>query len=82
MTDAEIRKAFLEELMNVAPDIDAADVGADDHLQDDLEIDSMDFLNLVSALHRRLGVNIPEADYSKIATLNLAAAYLADRLAG
>lgn len=82
MTDAEIRQALLEELTKVAPDIDADDVGADDHLQDELEIDSMDFLNLVSALHTRLGVNIPESDYPKIATLNLAAAYLAARLEG
>ena len=80
MTDAEIRAAFLEELTRVAPDIDAADVGPDDHLQDDLDIDSMDFLNLVSALHKRLGVDIPEADYPRIATLKLATAYLAKRL--
>ncbi|WP_343117191.1 acyl carrier protein [Ostreiculturibacter nitratireducens] len=80
MTDAEIRKAFIEELTKVAPDIDPSDVGPDDHLQDDLEIDSMDFLNLVEALHKRLGVNVPETDYPQIATLNLAAKYLAARL--
>ena len=56
--------------------IDAASVGPNDHLQDDLEIDSMDFLNLVAALHKRFGVDIPEADYPKIATLALAVAYL------
>lgn len=76
MTEAEIRKSFLEELTKVAPDIDAASVGPNDHLQDDLEIDSMDFLNLVAALHKRFGVDIPEADYPKIATLALAVAYL------
>jgi len=79
MTEAEIRKAFLEELTRIAPDIEAAEVGGDDHLQDDLDIDSMDFLNLVSALHKRLGIDIPEAEYPKIATLNLAARYLAKR---
>lgn len=81
MTDAEIRTAFLEELTRVAPDLTAGDIGEDDHLQDDLEIDSMDFLTLVAALHRRLGVDVPEADYPRIATLGKAAAYLAGRLA-
>jgi acyl carrier protein len=68
MTPAEIRAAFLEELCGVAPDIDPATVGDDDHLQDDLELDSMDVLNLVTALHRRFGVDIPESDYPRIAT--------------
>jgi acyl carrier protein len=54
-----------------------ADVGDDDHIQDDLELDSMDVLNLVTALHERLGVDIPEADYPEISTARKAAAYLA-----
>jgi len=80
MTDAEIRNAFLEELTKIAPDIDPGDVGEGDHLQDDLELDSMDFLNLVTALHQRIGVDIPEIDYPKIATLAHAVAYLKGRI--
>lgn len=80
MTEAEIRTAFLDELTRVAPDLEAGEIGENDHLQDDLEIDSMDFLNLVSALHKRLGVDIPEAEYPQIATLKKAVAYLAARL--
>ncbi len=79
MTD--YRAAFLEELTKVAPDIDAATVGDDDHIQDDLELDSMDVLNLVSALHERFALNIPESDYEEIATLQLAVAYLGRSLA-
>lgn len=79
MTDDELRSLFLQELVNVAPDLDPGAIGPDDHLQDDLEIDSMDFLNLVAALHRRLGVDIPERDYPQIATLSLAVAYLSAR---
>lgn len=79
MTDAEIRQAFLQELTQIAPDIDPGNVGEDDHLQDDLDLDSMDFLNLVTALHQRLGVDIPEIDYPKIATLALAVEYLKSR---
>jgi len=80
MTEAEIRRAFLEELVRVAPDIDPDAVAPQDHLQDDLELDSMDFLNLVMALHNRLGVAVPEADYPKIATLEKAMAYFLARL--
>jgi acyl carrier protein len=80
MTEDEIRAAFIEELVRVAPDLDAAAIGEDDHLQEDLELDSMDFLNLVSAVHARLGVAVPEADYPRVATVRLAAAYLGERL--
>lgn len=75
MTD--FRAIFLEELVRVAPDIDPATVEDDEHIQDDLELDSMDVLNLVSALHERLGIDIPEKDYPEIATLARAGAYLA-----
>ncbi len=81
MTPAEIRAAFLEELTRIAPDIDAATVGDDDHIQDDLELDSMDVLNLVAALHERFGVDIPEKDYPEIATPALAVAFLSKRAA-
>ena len=77
MTEAELRTIFLEELSKIAPDIEVASVGGHDHIQDDLELDSMDVLNLVTALHDRTGVNIPEADYPKIETLDKAVAYLA-----
>jgi len=77
MTTTDLRAAFLEELTRVAPDIEAADVGDDDHIQDDLELDSMDVLNLVTALHERFGIDIPERDYPQIATVALATTYLA-----
>lgn len=82
MTQDDIRTAYLEELSRVAPDIDPATVGENDHLQDDLGLDSMDVLNLVAALHDRLGINVPEADYPQIATLSLATTYLAARARG
>jgi len=81
MTPDEIRTAFLQELTNVAPDIEPDTVGPDDHIQDDLGLDSMDVLTLVTALHDRLGVDIPEADYPRIATVALAKVYLAERMA-
>jgi acyl carrier protein len=80
MTPDQIRAAFLEELLRVAPDLDPTAVGEDDHLQEDLDLDSMDFLNLVAALHKRLGVDIPEADYPHIATMRQAVEYLAGQI--
>jgi len=81
MTKQDIRTAFIEELVVIAPDIDPATLGENDHLQDDLELDSMDVLNLVTALHRRLNVDIPETDYPQIATLARAVSYLTARVA-
>jgi acyl carrier protein len=79
MTAEDIRRIYLEELVRVAPDLDADTIGENDHLQDDLELDSMDVLNLVIALKARFGVDIPEADYRRIATPDLAVAYLAEK---
>jgi len=81
MTNEDIRAVYLEELANVAPDIEPGTVGPTDHLQDDLELDSMDVLNFVTALHEKLGVDIPEAEYPSIATLDKAVPYLAAKIA-
>jgi acyl carrier protein len=80
MTPTELRAAFLDELTDVAPDLHAGTIGDDDHLQEDLGLDSMDVLNLVSALHKRFGLPIPESDYPRIATTAKAVAYLAEML--
>ena len=81
MTPSDLRAAFLDDLTAVAPDLDAASIGDNDHMQDDLALDSMDFLNLVSALHKRFGLPIPEAHYPRLATPAKAVAYLTEMLA-
>lgn len=80
MTDEDIRTAFVEELTKIAPDIAPEDIDDDDHLREDLDLDSMDVLNLVTALHHRLGVDIPESDYPKIAKLPIAVEYISSQL--
>ena len=80
MTRNEIRRAFLEEMTRIAPDIDLETVSDDDHLQDDLQLDSMDILNLVTALHKRLGISVPEIDYPRLETPEKAVRYLCARL--
>lgn len=81
MTPSDLRAAFLEDLTAIAPDLVADSIGDNDHMQDDLGLDSMDFLNLVSALHQRFDLPIPEADYPRLATPAKAVAYLAEMLA-
>ena len=81
MTPSNLRAAFIADLTAVAPDLDPETIGDNDHMQDDLGLDSMDFLNLVSALHRRFGLPIPESDYPRLATPEKAVAYLQEALA-
>ncbi len=82
MTEEELKQIVLEELSNIAPEIepDTIDPAAD--LREELDIDSMDFLNLVIALHERLRVDIPEADYGKLASIDAAVGYLNERVTG
>lgn len=81
MTREELQAMFAEELVRVAPDLGPDDIMASAHLQDDMGLDSMDIVSLVAALHKRLGIAIPEADYGELATPARAAAYLERRRA-
>jgi len=76
MTDADIGKVVQEELNNIAPEADLTSVDPTADLREAIDIDSMDFLNFITAIHRRLGIDIPEIDYPKLITLNGAVAYL------
>lgn len=77
MTHAEIERILLEELGSIAPEADLTALDRRAPLRETLDIDSMDFLNLVIALHERLKVEIPEADYPKLSTMEGAVRYLA-----
>jgi acyl carrier protein len=80
MTKDKIRAAVLDALSSVAPEGDYERLKPDRPLRDQLDIDSYDFLNVVVHLHAQLGVDIPEADYQKLGTLDATVAYLAARL--
>ncbi|MDE1932531.1 acyl carrier protein [Bradyrhizobium sp.] len=80
MSEADIRKVVQDELNNIAPEIDIATVDPAADLRETIDIDSMDFLNLVTALHHRTGLEIPEIDYPKLATLSGMVAYLEAKL--
>ncbi|GLQ79582.1 hypothetical protein GCM10007881_31010 [Mesorhizobium huakuii] len=76
MTKAEIRQLALDILSSIAPETDPSALAGHEDIREALDIDSMDFLNFVIALHQRTEIEIPEADYPKLFTLNGVAAYL------
>lgn len=76
MTREQIRDTVLKALGRIAPEMNPAAIDAAVPLRDQLDIDSMDFLNFSIALHKELGVTIPEKDYVKLATLNGCVEYL------
>ncbi len=80
MTDTDIRKVIQEELNNIAPEADLASVKPTADLREAIDIDSMDFLNFVIAIHHRLRIDIPEIDYPKLVTLDGAFAYINAKL--
>jgi acyl carrier protein len=80
-TPHDIRAVVEHELKRIAPEIDPATIDPNGDLREECDIDSMDFLNLVTALHRRLGIEIPELDYPKLVTLEGAVSYLRQKLA-
>ena len=81
MTENEIRSAVRRALGDIAPEANLEAIDPDASLRDQLDLDSMDILNVMIALHEALQVDIPETDYPKLATLNGAVAYLLQRRA-
>jgi acyl carrier protein len=80
MSDIDIKKVIEEELGNIAPEADLTTVDPKADLREALDVDSMDFLNFITAIHQRLGIDIPELDYPKLVTLNGAVTYLTEHL--
>jgi acyl carrier protein len=80
VTRNEITAVLIDELGRIAPEIDASRLDPNAELRDEIDIDSMDFLNLVTALSERLEIDIPEIDYPKLATFGQAVDYLVQRL--
>ena len=78
-TPEELRAAVLSVLGEIAPESDPAAIDPGASLRQQLDIDSMDFLNLVIALHKRLGIEIPERDYGQVQSLDAIVGYLAAR---
>jgi acyl carrier protein len=77
MTPGEIKETILDILEGIAPDEDLSGLKDDVPLREQLELDSMDFLDIVMELRKRYRVQIPEDDYVALATLRSTVDYLA-----
>ncbi len=74
---ADLAALVREAIERVAPDVDAGTIPGDVDFREEAELDSMDFLAVLAAVHDGTGVEIPEADYARITTIDDLAAYLA-----
>ena len=84
MTDASaegLRATVLAALLEVAPDVDASTIESAVAFRDQFDFDSMDQLNFALALHAKLGVDVPETDYPRLASVDGSVAYLEAALA-
>jgi acyl carrier protein len=80
MDPPQLREAVLATLSRIAPEIVPGEIVSSAPLRDQVDLDSMDWLNFLVALHGRLGVDVPEADYRKLVTLDDLVGYLGARL--
>ena len=76
MTKDDIKKIVLKIIEEIAPDEDLSDVKPDVRLRDQLDLDSMDFLDIVMELRKKYGIEVPEEDYQELASLDSSAEYL------
>ena len=80
MTGAEIREAVVDILSDIAPDEDLSNLQEDVAFRDQLELDSMDFLDIVMELRKRYRIQIPEEDYPELASMGSTVKYLEPRM--
>lgn len=76
----DIRGEVLSVLTGIAPEVDADEITDDDLLRDQVDLDSMDWLNFLIGIHKRLNVDIPESDYKSLRTLADVVNYVDKRL--
>ena len=76
MTKDNCKKLVIDIISDIAPDEDLSAIKADIRLRDQLQLDSMDFLDIVMELRKRHGIEVPEADYAQLASLESCAEYL------
>lgn len=82
MNEHELRAAVFAALKTIAPEIEEADLRPERPLRSQVDLDSLDWLNFLIGLHERLNVDIPEADYARLVTLDDVLEYLRAKLGG
>jgi len=82
MTDDRLEALVRQEILRIAPDVDTDAIDRSGDLREECDIDSLDFLNLVTALGKALSIHMPEADYPKMRTFDALVAYLREGAKG
>lgn len=80
MVPAEIREAVIDILADIAPDEDLSTLDDDQSFRDQMELDSMDFLDIVMELRKRYRVQIPEEDYTNLDSMASTVSYLTPKM--
>lgn len=80
MDEKELRTVVIATLKTIAPEVEEGDLRADRPLRNQVDLDSMDWLNFLIGLHQKLQVDIPEADYARLVTLGDVLDYLQKKL--
>ncbi|HLW56836.1 MAG TPA: acyl carrier protein [Bacteriovoracaceae bacterium] len=80
MTAAEVRQIVIDIIADIAPDEDVSNLDDAKTLREQLDLDSMDFLDIVMELRKRHKVEVPQEDYPQLASLNSCVAYLLPKL--
>ena len=82
MTGEGIRQAIVEIIQDILPDEDLGDIDPGKPLRDQVDLDSMDFLDIVMELRKRYSVEVPEQDYGQLVTMNSTVDYLLPKMSG
>lgn len=80
MAPEEIRTAIIDILADIAPDEDLTDLKDEIEFREQLELDSMDFLDIVMELRKRYRVQVPEEDYPQLASMHSTVTYLTPKM--
>ena len=76
MSRAEIRDGGVAQLIAIAPEVEEGDLSDSELLRDQVDLDSMDWLNFLVALHKRFDVEIPESEYASLRTIDDLTSYI------
>jgi acyl carrier protein len=79
MNEEEIKEIVFQLLKKIAPDTEPSTLKSDENIRETLNIDSFDSLQFIVALNKKTGIEIPEEDYGKIATLKALIAYIKNK---
>jgi acyl carrier protein len=75
MNRDELEAIIIKEILDIAPDIEEDEIELSENIQRSLEIDSFDFLKILTAMHDKTGIEVPEEDYAKVGSVNDMAEY-------